>query len=140
MGYQVIQPYINVSVPNALGIGINSITPIYLTTEQALENLKNLLLTRIGERYIMPEFGTNLLNIIFQPNVAELKQEITDILTPPINRWLPYINIISIDTKTNEDDLTLNYYISITIKFSVSTYNAQSITIAVTGTGLLEIN
>jgi phage baseplate assembly protein W len=140
MGYQVIQPYINVSVPNALGIGINSITPIYLTTEQALENLKNLLLTRIGERYIMPEFGTNLLNIIFQPNVAELKQEITDILTPPINRWLPYINIISIDTKTNEDDPTLNYYISITIKFSVSTYNAQNITIAVTGTGLLEIN
>jgi len=140
MGYQVIQPYVNVSIPNALGIGINSITPIYLTTEQAFENLKNLLLTRIGERYVMPDFGTNLLDVIFQPNVVELKQEINDILTPPINRWLPYINIISIDTKTNEDDPTLNYYISITIKFSVSTYNAQSITIAVTGTGLLEIN
>lgn len=140
MGYRIIQPYVNVSIPNALGIGINSITPIYVTTEQAYENLKNLLLTRIGERYLMPDFGTNLLNVIFQPNIVELKQEIIDILTPPINHWLPYINIINIDIQTNEDDLTLNYYVSITIKFSVSTYNAQSITIAVTGTGLLEIN
>ena len=88
----------------------------------------------------MPNFGTDLLNVIFESNLSAIKEVILDILTPPINYWLPYINIISIDTITAEDDPSLNYNISITISFSVSTYNTQSITISATESGILEVS
>lgn len=140
MGYQIIEPYSNVTIPNGLGVGFNSNNSIYLTVDQAFQNLKNLLLTKKGERVIMPNFGTDLLSVIFESNLSAIKEVIADILTPPINYWLPYINIISIDTITAEDDPSLNYNISITISFSVSTYNTQSITISATESGILEVS
>ena len=140
MGYQIIEPYSNVTIPNGLGVGFNSKRPIYLTVDQAFQNLRNLLLTKKGERVIMPNFGTELLSVIFESNLSAIKEVILDILTPPINYWLPYINIISIDTITAEDDPSLNYNISITISFSVSTYNTQSITISATESGILEVS
>jgi len=45
-------------------------------------DLMHLILTRKGERYYMPDFGTNLLQFIFEPNdnqtLSDIKQEITE--------------------------------------------------------------
>ena len=45
-------------------------TPIfkssYTTEEQTLSNLKNLLLTRKGERPFQPEFGTEIYSLLFE--------------------------------------------------------------------------
>ena len=70
MAYQIIEPLINPVDVRPLGIrlDVQSFTPLYLTTDQAYENLKTLLLTRKGERYHQPNFGTRLLNILFEPN------------------------------------------------------------------------
>ena len=70
MGYKIQPVQTNSAVDNtALGVEINFngpgvFVPVYSTDQQALNNLKNLLLTRIGERYDNPAYGTNLLNII----------------------------------------------------------------------------
>ena len=75
MGYRIQPVQTNFSVDNtALGVEIQFnrpgvFVPVYSSETQALNNLKNLLLTRIGERYENPTYGTNLLNIIFQQNV-----------------------------------------------------------------------
>ena len=76
MGYNIVSTEEINSSETGLGIGFTAsagkvFSPIRITIDQALENLKNLLLTRIGERYMQPNFGTQLLNILFEPNVSE---------------------------------------------------------------------
>ena len=74
MPYQVIEPLINPADITPLGLGLSSFTPIYLTTDQAFENLKTLLLTKKGERYHQPTFGTRLLYVLFEPNTELIKE------------------------------------------------------------------
>ena len=120
---------------NQIGIGVkftneNSIfRTLYTVREQVKENLKTLLLTRIGERYMQPNFGTNLLNIIFEPNTDQIKEEIQDALIDPINRWLPYIIIEESKIVTAEEDPTLPHQIAISLTYSIQNFSTDSITI-----------
>ena len=117
----------------ALGVKFTNLDSIFVslynTQQQVRENLKTLLLTRIGERYMQPTYGTNLLSIIFQPNTSELKQEIQDIIQNPITFWLPYIIIESINLVTAEENPSLPYQIEISIEYSIENFNTDTITI-----------
>lgn len=135
MGYKVIGTN-EMFTPNEtpLGIGFPFTGPavfksIYTTSEQALSRLKTLLLTRKGERYQLPTFGTNLLDILFEPNLTNLKQDIIDIIVGPVNFWLPDIDIENIDIITPEDDPSLDYQIRISITVSLITLETDTITI-----------
>jgi hypothetical protein len=56
----------NVAIGVVLPMGGNPLFKLsYTTEEQALSNLKNLLLTRKGERPFQPLFGTNIYSILF---------------------------------------------------------------------------
>jgi len=134
MGYRIES--INVITETTeIGLGVSFapgdalFSPIYSSNIQAKENLKTLLLTRIGERYMQPTFGTNLLNIIFEPNVSALKAEIADLLTQPITYWLPYISIENLDIVTAEDDPLLEHDVKITVEYSTGTIDTNTITI-----------
>jgi phage baseplate assembly protein W len=102
---------------------------VYSIQKQTRENLKTLLLTRVGERYMQPNYGTNLLSIVFQPNTNELKPEIQDIIQDPVTYWLPYITIENIDIVTAEDDPTLPHQIKISIQYSIQNFDTETITI-----------
>ena len=125
MGYR-IQPVVQEQAQDiGLGVDLSFNNPgifktTYTTSNQAKANLKNLLLTRVGERYEQVLFGTNLLNIIFQPNNELTKQDIDEEIKSAINFWLPYINIISIETTTIEDDPTMLHTIKIILTYSPS--------------------
>ena len=141
MGYRIIDiTETNIGTPDiALGVSVSGVTSILLTRDQAFENFKNLLLTRIGERFAQPNFGTNLLNILFQPNTNFLQLSIEDIITQPVNFWLPYINIEQIEVVTPESDPTLDYVVQVKITFSFGDLDTQTIIISVTETAQLEI-
>lgn len=123
----------NLSSDTGIGVGLSNLNTIFSTVytvpQQARENLKSLLLTRIGERYMQPTYGTRLLEIIFQPNTYELKPEIEDILVEPINFWLPYILIDTIKITTAEDDPSLMHQIEISILYSIQNFGTNTITI-----------
>ncbi len=72
----------------------------YSTEEQALSNLKNLILTRQGERIMQPLFGTNLQDSLFEQNDDLLKSSINDSITDAVNFWLPYIEINELNVET----------------------------------------
>ena len=91
----------------------------FTTDDQALTNIKSLLLTRKGERYEQPNFGTDLLNVLFEPITDGLKSFIEETISDSINFWLPYIQISSIDIVTFEDDPTLQYNVKIAINFDL---------------------
>jgi phage baseplate assembly protein W len=134
MGYR-IQPATNTNnVDIALGIDLSFDNPgvfksNYETKQQAKSNLKNLLLTRVGERYHQVTFGTNLLNILFQPNVIELKEDIANEISNAISFWLPYISIQDLTIITAEDDPTLLEIIRISLTYSVNGFSSDKITI-----------
>ena len=78
MGYRVVEINEIQNNPNiAIGVkfpfdGRGIFRKSFTTDEQALTNIKSLLLTRKGERYEQPNFGTDLLNALFEPNTSEL--------------------------------------------------------------------
>lgn len=127
MPYQIVNVNdISQATPNgAIGIKLpfNGKTGIISSTvtslEQAISNLKNLLLTYKGERINQPNFGTDLSQVLFQPNLSNLKPIITEIITDAVSYWLPYINITGINIVTAEDDPDLTYEIKISISFNV---------------------
>jgi phage baseplate assembly protein W len=134
MAYVVeTQPVIPVD-QQSIGLGVrftnldSIFQTIYTTNEQVKENLKTLLLTRIGERYMQPSFGTNLLNIVFEPNTEQIKEVISDILIDPINTWLPYIVIENLNVTTAEDDPTLPYHVSISLTYTINDFSTDTIT------------
>ena len=145
MAYNVVPPPLPQVPETGLGISTNFngsgiFSPNYLTSDQAADNIKNLLLTTVGEHPHNIEFGTTLLYIIFEPNISELKQEIESIITDAVSAWIPYISIEDIDIKTAEDDPNLNYNISISITFSVNELATQTVIINVDNQGVLDVS
>ena len=76
------------------------------TVSQAIKSdLMHLILTRKGQRLYNPDFGTNILKFIFEPNddltFTQIKQEITDV----VKRYLPnlQINEISVTESTESE-------------------------------------
>lgn len=63
----------------------------YTTQEQAISNLKNLLLTSMGERPMQPMFGTNIQKSLFEQLTTSLLSKINQSIQRSIEYWLPYI-------------------------------------------------
>lgn len=72
----------------------------YLTIDQMLANAKNLLFTNHGERPMLPTFGCNLRNVLFENATEELTTVIEDTIRENFQIWLPYIfiNELVVDT------------------------------------------
>jgi phage baseplate assembly protein W len=103
-----------------LPIQISNTTKIqsYTTRQQIASNIKNLLLTRKGERILQPEFGSGLHEILFDFNNDDLPTKIEDTITDAINQWLPYVTIDSIDVEQT-DYLKDRNQANVSIKFKV---------------------
>ena len=146
MGYRVIPTNdINLTPDVAIGVkfpfdGNGIFTKTFTTEDQASTNIKSLLLTRKGERYEQPNFGTDLLNALFEPNTEGLKSFIEETITTAVSFWLPYIQISSIDIVTFEDDPLMIHQIKISLTFIVTKTNSeQTITIFASEDGIVRI-
>ncbi len=109
-----------------LGIGINKKSDSngifavnYTTISQARENLKNLILTKKGERVMQPEFGCDIWELLFEPIVDDvISSQIESSILNAVEIWLPYINIDKIIFDYDENDIDSNK-INVDIKFSL---------------------
>jgi phage baseplate assembly protein W len=114
----------------------------YSTEEQAISNLKNLLLTNKGERLYLPTFGTGILNLLFDPNTSEVGENLKDEISNAISFWLPYIIINNIDIQNTVNSLGANSEngISITINYRVSNQGAnRTIILDINQSGVISI-
>ena len=75
----------------------------YTTEEQGISNLKNLILTRKGERPFQPLFGSDVFSLLFEQMTATLSSDLEDSLRADIEFWLPYIVVDSVVVNTEED-------------------------------------
>ena len=93
----------------------------YTTEEQATSNLKNLLLTRKGERPFQPDFGSDVYSLLFENIDIDLDERISETLSEDIKFWLPYIVIDNIDVKTEPD----RNFVKIELRFRIRNPGAQ---------------
>ena len=109
-----------------LGIGINKSSDSngifsvnFTTLNQAKDNLKNLILTRKGERLMQPEFGCDIWKVLFEPLDGEaVERVIENSIVEAVSIWLPYLNIDTIVFDYDENDID-NHRIILDIKFSL---------------------
>jgi phage baseplate assembly protein W len=146
MGYIVV-PAVETNVTSSVLYGVNidfQQANIFASTQtiqqEASAQFRNLLLTFPGERYLNPTFGCNLKKIIFEPNVATIKEEINSIIKGATSFFLPFINIERIEVITAEDDPSMNNDVSIKITFTVNeSDNSQTITVTGTESGNITV-
>lgn len=99
----------------------------YTTEEQAISNLKNLILTNKGERFGQPNLGTDLRKFLFENNTQTLGKRIRENLYADIGYWLPYIKIEDIIVDVGSVDGIEGHALKITFHFSVTEQGANQI-------------
>ena len=85
--------------------------------DQAKSNLRNLLLTTPGERVGQPDFGCNLIDVLFDQNIVEISNRVDEIIREAVSQQLPYILINDIFVSSAVDD---SNQLNIQIEFSVT--------------------
>tara|TARA_B100001113_G_scaffold322308_1_gene292667 strand:- start:363 stop:800 length:438 start_codon:yes stop_codon:yes gene_type:complete len=119
-----LQKNVGVGIPLPIG-GAPIFDTTFTTEEQAISNLKNLLLTRKGERPFQPLFGTMVPSFLFENITTKLLDKLKQGLQKDIEFWLPYINIDEIIV----EDLQEENRINISFSFSVGESGANQIII-----------
>ena len=85
--------------------------------EQAKSNIKNLLLTRKGERLGNPDFGSDLFKVLFEQEGDDIESRVEEVIRSAMSRWLPFIIIDEIETKFSERNRNA---INVSMKFSIN--------------------
>ena len=101
---------------------LNNFAMTKTSLEQSKHNLRNLLLTQVGERVGQPEFGSRLRELCFEQQNDELPVKLEEEVRRATGVWLPYINIQEVNTLTEEGDKNK---IFVEVKFS-TTLNPQT--------------
>ena len=95
--------YVGMSFP-LNGDTFNDFALTKTTIEQSVHNLRNLLLTVVGERVGQPEFGSQLKAICFEQIDDELPLKIENEVRRAVSKWLSHIEIKSVETLTQDGD------------------------------------
>lgn len=92
-------------------------------TEDINKSLHILLSTRLGERIMLPEYGCNLEELIFQSLDITLKTYIKDLISTAILYHEPRIDVTKIELDTTNE---LEGKILIHIEYIVRTTNSRA--------------
>lgn len=76
--------------------------------EQIKADIIQLLLTNPGERVMMPDFGTPLRTLIFEPNDPALETTAQKMISDSITKWEPRVVITAINVTSTPDAADLN--------------------------------
>ena len=95
------QKYIGVVLPVRLGqTGMFDQSTSII--QQVRSNLKNLILTKKGERVGQPELGCDIWKILFDPISEDTLDLARDSVISAVDRWLPFIEITDFEISSTE--------------------------------------
>ena len=88
----------------------------FRTFDQVRSNLKNLLLTKKGERILQPDFGSGLHDLLFNPATEKFEEDLENTINDAVAKWLPYVIVedINIDISKEQTD---NNRAKVSLKF-----------------------
>jgi len=76
--------------------------------DQIKSDMLTLLLTNPGERVMLPEFGTPLRRLIFEPNDETVALEARTMIIESLLRWEPRVAITNVEVSNTVDENSLN--------------------------------
>tara|TARA_R100000030_G_scaffold47874_1_gene36138 strand:+ start:207 stop:629 length:423 start_codon:yes stop_codon:yes gene_type:complete len=94
--------------------------------QQAQHNLRNLLLTHPGERVNQPEFGCRLRELCFEQRDEELPSKIEEVINEAVSLWLPYINVLEVETLSDEKN---SIFVKLTYSTTLNSETFEQITL-----------
>jgi phage baseplate assembly protein W len=74
--------------------------------ENIREGMRVVLATELGERIMLPQFGTDLRQRLFEPNTVAARRLIQERMTAALQRWEPRVAIESIAVEADPADDT----------------------------------
>ena len=109
--------YVGIGFPLGFNVDGRLFNQTKTVLEQAKSNLRNLLLTTPGERRGQPDFGCNLIDILFDQNIADISDKVDEIIREAVSQQLSYIIINDIFVGSAVDD---SNQLNIQLEFSVA--------------------
>tara|TARA_R100000995_G_scaffold55956_1_gene27634 strand:+ start:1335 stop:1778 length:444 start_codon:yes stop_codon:yes gene_type:complete len=109
--------YVGIGFPLGFNVDGRLFNQTKTVLEQAKSNLRNLLLTTPGERVGQPEFGCNLIDVLFDQNIVEISDKVDEIIREAVSKQLSYILINNIFVGSSVDD---SNQLNIQLEFSVT--------------------
>jgi phage baseplate assembly protein W len=97
--------YIGISLPVKFGRN-GDFNRTKTTLRQTSSNIKNLLLTRRGERLGNPTFGSELMAVLFEPMGDELETKIEETIRASLSEFLPFVNLLDIKFSRSENTIS----------------------------------
>tara|TARA_B100001996_G_scaffold380572_1_gene368249 strand:+ start:4769 stop:5200 length:432 start_codon:yes stop_codon:yes gene_type:complete len=88
----------------------------FKTFDQVRSNLKNLLLTKKGERILQPEFGSGLHDLLFNPATEKFEEDLENTINDAVTKWLPYVIVEDINIDISKE-ITDNNQAKVSLKF-----------------------
>jgi phage baseplate assembly protein W len=80
-------------------------------------DLMHLILTRKGERFYNPDFGTDLLRFIFEPNDSITYSDIKLDIQTTVKRFIPNLNIDDVIIEPNDE---FEYKANVRIDYTIT--------------------
>lgn len=100
----------------AIGLGVFGMDDT--TSSKYKSQLYSLVFTGLGQRAMLPTYGTRIPYLLFEPHTEDLYGKIDAEVRTAARYWIPDINIERIEFGTNEADVE-NNRIAFTIHFSL---------------------
>lgn len=66
-----------------------------------------ILATKPGERVMLPEFGSRLHELIFEPNDEILQRDLINETVGAISRWEPNVRVLAVFPEIRSDTVTI---------------------------------
>ena len=99
------------------------------TDKDAIKSdLMHLILTAKGERFYKPDFGTNLLRFIFEPNDGYTEAGIIEEISSVVTKYLPNLKVTSVSIETDPNN---EYTAVVSINYNITEDVFQSSDVAI---------
>ena len=95
--------FIGIDLPFRKSDGVEGWFASTDTTIKAVKNnIKNLLSTHKGERYLQPNIGLNLRKFLFEQFSDELRLQIENDILDTFEFWLPFVQVKNLEIGMSE--------------------------------------
>ena len=113
--------FIGIDLPFRKSDGIEGWFASTTTTIKAVKNnIKNLLSTHKGERYLQPNIGLNLRKFLFEQFTDELRLQIENDILDTINFWLPFVQVKDLQVQMSSTNDSINNKLIINVVFNIT--------------------
>lgn len=117
---------INIKIPLQLSDNEGYFLTNKYTEKAILEDVIAALSTRVGERFMNPEFGSNLWNYLFEQTVEELRIKVNQEVRRVIGKYFSSVQVTSVEVLTYEQDTTAPEY-GYRVKIKLNIPNIQTV-------------